>query len=328
MRAARRLIPAAAAAAVILWVRQGPTEPLTYTPHLETPGWTSGGPAVLIDDAHWNLGAGQTQLASLAALMRADGYRVLTDGNATRAEMLADAKIAVIVNPLGLLGLARRMVAPLGLAGWTFFDDDGLLTQEIETTLQWIDNGGSLLLAVDPAPIARGSRGLAARLGVGLHERPVVDGEAGPSQIVEAPPGGTALGTFGPSAVELPRAGASRTEGASAAGRPWAVAFDRGRGRVVVLGTSQVLKASVNAAVGIQDADHERLVRGALRWLARGDPLPSRRSTAEKSESLENRPQASSAWMRRNSRSSYRLLTLRGSPNPRAAVSGPTSASG
>lgn len=259
---------------MILWVRQGPTEPLTYAPHFETPGWTSDGPAVLIDDAHWNLGSGQKQLASLAALMRADGYRVLTDGNATRAEMLADAKVAVIVNPLGLLGLARRLVAPLGLAGWTFFDDDGLLTQEIETTLQWIDNGGALLLAVDPAPIARGSRGLAAGLGVGLREGVVVE-EGRRRQALDVSAGATLLRTFGPSARVVSSTDVRQAQGTSAAGGVWAAAFERGRGRVVVLGTSDVLRSSTDTATGIQDAGHERFVRDLLRWLARAGELPA-----------------------------------------------------
>ena len=48
-------------------------------------------------------------------------------------------------------------------------------TQEIETTIQWIENGGSLLLAVDEDPIARGSVALAARLGVALRRRLVID---------------------------------------------------------------------------------------------------------------------------------------------------------
>ncbi len=68
-----------------------------------TPGmWPAGeGPAVLVDNAHWNSATTSRGLAVSPSCSGADGYRVLPDGNSTRAEMLADADIGVVANPLG-----------------------------------------------------------------------------------------------------------------------------------------------------------------------------------------------------------------------------------
>ena len=278
------------------------------------PLWKADGPAVLIDDAHWNAGTSAGRLRAFAGLLVADGYTVLRAGNATRAEMLVDARIAVVANPLGVLGTSRRLAHAAGLGGLTFFDDDGLLTQEIETTLQWIENGGSLLLAADEQPFARGSQGLAARLGVTMRGRLVVDlghseghepsrlvfsrenGLLGSHPIVDGFPdapavnrvvtfGGQALGPpegaavllrLSTSATEVARAGDPPTTGQPVAGLAQAVAFERGRGRVVVLGDSHVLSAEAvpggpPTGLGWAGTNNERFVRYVMRWLSRRD---------------------------------------------------------
>ena len=146
-----------------------PTPPTS--PPFRPRRWPAGeGPAVLIDDAHWNGATGERGLAGFTTLLRADGYELLPAGNATRAEMLADARIAVVADPLGLSGWLRGLAARLGLPPLTALDDDALWVQEMETVVQWVENGGSLLIAVDEGPPARGVRGLAVRLGIDLHE--------------------------------------------------------------------------------------------------------------------------------------------------------------
>lgn len=316
IRAVRRLavlLALAGLGAAAVWTlaeRPGPS----YEGHIERPLFATDGPAVLIDDAHWNAGTAGGRLHALAGLLAADGYTVLPSGNATRAEMLVDARLAVIVNPLGVLGLARRVADRVGFGEAAFFDDDGLLTQEIETTVQWIENGGSLLFAVDEAPLARGSRGLATRLGIRLHERltldvghsdgadpaqlvfsrengllgahPIVDGwpDAPPvnrvvtfrGQAIEAGPGDAVLLRFSDSAAEVARAGEPPTSGQPVGGLAQAVALERGRGRVVVLGDSEVLSADDRAGgtpTGLAWAgtNNERFVRYILRWLSRKD---------------------------------------------------------
>lgn len=303
-----------AGAAYVAVRAAAPVETPAFGGTLAAPMWAADGPAVLIDDAHWNAGTAAGRLRAFAGLLAADGYRVLPGANGTRAETLADARISVVVNPLGVPGVARTWADRTGLADLAFFDEDALMGQEIETTLQWVENGGSLLLAVDPAPYARGSRGLAERLGVGLRGRLVVDvghaEPAGPSWLVfsrethllgahpildgtaELPPvnrvvafgvqaltppdGAATLLRFSPSAAEVNRDGDPPTSGQPVAGLAAAIAFERGRGRVVVLGDSHLMTIEATSTgapggLGWPGSHNERFTRAVMRWLSRRD---------------------------------------------------------
>jgi hypothetical protein len=301
--------------AALLWWRWPEQDPdAAYEPRAERPTWTTDGPAVLIDDAHWNSDTSAEGLTAFAALLGADGYRVLPDGNATRAEMLADARIGVVVNPRGLSGIARGVGAALGLPPLTFFDDEALWVQEMETTVQWVENGGSLLLAVDEGPPARGALGLAARFGVALRRRlvidlghseprtperlvfsrenhllgshPIVDGFPGApavnrvvtfgGQALVPPPDASILLLLGMSASERAEAGEAAADRLSVAGLAQAIAIERGRGRVVVLGDAAVITARVasdgqTVGLGWPGSNNERFARYIMRWLSRRD---------------------------------------------------------
>ncbi len=302
------------------WRDAAATGELAYRGTVEAPTWAADGPPVLIDNAHWNAATGTRGLVAFAGLLAADGYTVLPDANATRAETLADARIAVVANPLALSGLARRALDRVQLSHLTAFDDEALIGQEIETTIQWIENGGSLLLAVDEDPIARGSVDFAARLGVGLRRQLVIDvgnseprfperlifsrenGLIGAHPIVDGFPGAPAVNrvvTFGgqalvppesgaallilsPSAVAVARKGDPATSGEPVGGLAQAVAFERGRGRVVVIGDVALLTMSEvgdGQPMGLSWAgtNNERFVRYVMRWLSRrDDPRPTR----------------------------------------------------
>lgn len=285
-----------------------------YGGTVASPTWRSNGPAVLIDTAHWSDATAEGHLRGLADLLAADGYEVLPGANATRAETLADARIGVLANPLGVIGVARRAAGRVGLGHLAMFDDDALMLQEIETTVQWIENGGSMLIAADPDPYARGARGLAAALGVGMRQHltvdvghseprepswlvfsrendllgahPIVDGfpDAPPvnrvvafgGQALDPPDGGAVLLRLSPSAADVDRAGDPPTSGRSVAGLAMAVAFERGRGRVVVLGDTDLLTVAAPPAgppVGLTwpGSNDERFVRYIFRWLSRKD---------------------------------------------------------
>jgi hypothetical protein len=269
-----------AGTALFLWRALGssPAGP-PYASSVGAPTWPANGPAVLIDNAHWNDARADGRLTALAGLLAADGYRVLPGANATRAETLVDTKVAVIANPLGVVGAVRRWVTPIGIGDWPTFDDDALISQEIETTIQWIENGGSMLIAADPAPFARGVQGLTARLGVRVRGRlvvdvghaeardpswlvfsrentlvgshPIVDGcpDAPPvnrvvafgGHALEPPPDAAVLLRLSPSAAEVARAGDPPTSGQPVGGLALAVALERGRGRVVVLADTHLL---------------------------------------------------------------------------------------
>lgn len=298
-----------------------PVPPLdaSYDATIGAPTWPADqGPAVLVDNAHWNSATTARGLTAFATLLRADGYRVLPDGNSTRAEMLADARIGVVANPLGLSGELRGLVARLGLPPLTFFDDDALWVQEMETTVQWIENGGSLLVAVDEGPPARAVRGLAARLGLEVREgvvmdlgysepraperlvfsrengligqHPIVDGDAMHQAVnrvvsvggsaIAAPAGVDVLLRLSPSAVEVPRLGVSPTQGTPVAGLARAVAFERGRGRVVVVADTSLLTGLVDDeggtyGLGTEGTQTDRFARAIMRWLSRAGEAPA-----------------------------------------------------
>lgn len=303
-----------AGAGTAVWRGFAEAPGLPYQSTGAAPLFATDGPAVLVDAAHWNDGTRAGRLQAFAGLLAADGFLVLPEGNATRAEMLADARIAVVVNPLGVTGALRRVARGIGLDRLTILDDDALISQEVETTLQWVENGGSLLLAADESPLARGSQSLAERLGVRMRGRlvvdlghsdgheptrlvfsrenglvgthPIVDGyaDAPPvnrvvtfgGQALEGPPGSATLLRLSDSAAEVERAGAPPTTGQPVGGLAQALAFERGRGRVVVLGDSHVLTADVVAGgppTGLAWAgtNNERFVRYIMRWLSRLD---------------------------------------------------------
>lgn len=299
--------------AVAWWHWPVPPADAPYTAALAAPTWPAGqGPAVLVDNAHWNSATTGRGLTAFATLVRADGYRVLPDGNSTRAEMLADVRIGVVANPLGLSGVLRGLVARLGLPPLTFFDDEALWVQEMETVLQWVDNGGSLLVAVDEGPPARAVRGLAVRLGLEVREgvvidlghsepraperlvfsrengligrHPIVDGDSmhqavnrvvsvGGGAIV-APPGVDVLLRLSPSAVEVPQLGVSPAQGTPVPGLARAVAFERGRGRVVAVADTSLLTGllddrGVAYGLGAEGTQADRFTLAVMRWLAR-----------------------------------------------------------
>lgn len=322
MRRLVRLVAilAVTATAWLWWRDAAATGELAYRGTVAEPTWPAGGPAVLIDNAHWNAATAERGLVAFAGLLAADGYVVLPGANATRAETIADAQIGVVASPLGLSGLARRAASRVQLAHLAMFDDEALMGQEIDTTIQWIENGGSLLLAVDEDPIARGSADFAARLGVGLRRRlvidvghseprfperlvfsrengligthPIVDGFPGAppvnrvvtfgGQALVPPAGAAALLVLSPSATDVARKGDPATSGESVGGLAQAVALERGRGRVVVVGDVALLTMSEvgdGQPVGLSWAgtNNERFVRYIMRWLSRrDDPRPAR----------------------------------------------------
>jgi hypothetical protein len=165
--------------------------------------------------------------------------------------------------------------------------------------------------------MARGSVGLAARLGVGMRGRlvvdvghseprfperlvfsrengligahPIVDGFPGVppvnrvvtfgGQALVPPPGAATLLLLSPSAADVARKGEPTVDGEPVGGLAQAVAFERGRGRVVVLGDVALLTMSEvgdGQPTGLAWAgtNNDRFVRYVMRWLSRRDGAP------------------------------------------------------
>ena len=77
-----------------------------------------------------------------------------------------------------------------------------------------------------------------------------------------------------PSAVEVPRLGVSPADGTPVPGLARAVAFERGRGRVVVVADTSLLTTLVDAdgqpyGPGAEGTNNDRFVRYVMHWLAR-----------------------------------------------------------
>lgn len=258
---------------------------LGAVPAVATPAWSTDGPAVLVDDGHLNPFTTTAGLAPLAALLRADGYRVLADDNAGRAEVLRRPRVAIVAGALGPSGVMQSVLSGTGLERLTPLEGDAMLGSEVATLEAWVRNGGALLIAGDAGPAAGAMASLTARFGVTLSRgivvdpsrsvdghpsrlvftraaglpaaHPVLDGESAAVRVdrvvtdggpaLTPGPDATVLLQLGPSAVELASVEAPVAEGQPVAARAHAVALPWGRGRVVVLADAGLLTTELGA---------------------------------------------------------------------------------
>jgi hypothetical protein len=286
-----------------------------YLPVVERRTWPSGGPAVAIDDAHWNLQTASRGYGPFAKLLVADGYTVIEKGNAASREVLDAARIVVIANALGLRGLVRQTGQ---LAGFRLeaLAADAFTSIETGRLEAWVRDGGSLLLAADPTPASRAMQSLAQQFGVTMGDGFVYDPEHSESedrtvlvfsresrllgshaiihgshaadavrrvvtftgQALDGPAHATRLLVFSRTAFEAPRLEVRPTQGKPVGGMAQALAFEHGRGRVVVVGDASVLTSQVTTAVGGAErermglqwpnSDNERFARHIMGWLS------------------------------------------------------------
>ena len=269
---------------LIAWLRTVQQSDTAYVPSVTTPMWTTGGPAVAIDDAHWNGFTATRGYGPLNALLQADNYTVIQAGNVSSAEILANARVVVIANALGFRGVVRQagQLARVNLEGLAA---DAFSDSEVEQLDAWVQNGGALLIASDPAPAGRAIQSLAERFGVKMRDVMVFDPEHSerddPTAIIftregktlaEHPIAGLAgkgvvaerVVTFGGQALEGPldaiellmlagtayeleRPNGTAGERTAVAGLAQALALEHGRGRVVVLGDADLITSQVRA---------------------------------------------------------------------------------
>lgn len=125
-----------------------------WRPHVASPAYATAGPMILVDQGHGSVQTIEGRYAGFAALMRADGYRVVSGGDRLDAPgALNGVAVLVISNP------AR----PEDGARASAFDN-----AEIEAVSRWVEQGGALLLAADHAPHGAAAQALAARFGVSM----------------------------------------------------------------------------------------------------------------------------------------------------------------
>lgn len=303
----------------------------TYAPKVLRPAFTKRHPVVMVDEAHHNQFTIAGYYRPLAALLEADGLRVVPGSRPFSAASLAGCEILVVADACG----AERPEDP-----WA--RNPAFRPAECDAVYDWVRQGGSLLLVADSAPYASAMDSLARRFGVDMAKSYAVDtrrvdpemnnlgcilyrreqdmlGDHAilrgrdrseridrvvvfSGQSLAGPPGSRGLLELGTSAWDVPFTPDGRREtdpglrarmdttsvpknpgSIPALGRFQGLAFDLGRGRVVVLGDAAMLSAQFlvghearrrgkeRLPIGMNrpDLHNERFALNVVRWLGR-----------------------------------------------------------
>lgn len=265
------LIFAAAIALATNAGRAQQTPDLEYAPPIEHPAFPHDkGPVVAIDEAHGNFHTVDGRYRPFAELLRRDGFRLKGFNTLLSNDALKDIRVLVIANPLH----------PSNQGNWTLPTPCAYTSEEITAVLEWVRDGGSLLLIADhmPFPGAAGKlaeafgaefsngyartgnasqRGDIFKIGQGLIEGPITKGKPEDKPV-------TSIATFGGSAFKLPEGatpilvfgkGSISRETTKAPGitpgapevfiEGWSqgAVLERGKGRVAIFGEASMFSA-------------------------------------------------------------------------------------
>jgi len=277
-----------------------------WDPEISAPEFIAKHPRILIDEAHHN--ASTAGIAGrywpFARLLRADGYAVGRNKNAFTRARLDGVQVLVIANASGA---PKPQVFGMNLPHRTDKkrSEPAFTTAEIEAIRSWVEQGGSILLIADHAPFGEAAAGLSTALGVTMHkgfvevpdessdpllfsldngrlgDHPIIQGDKPGTAIqrvmtytgqsLDGPVEATVLLRLPGTAVEaVPEAD---TLTARPAGPAQGLAFERGKGRVVVLGEGAMVTAQVNRRVpygmNTPDNDNRQFVLNVMHWLSR-----------------------------------------------------------
>ena len=123
------------------------------------PAYTADHPSVLLDEAHFNIHTLDGSYRGLADLIEEDGYVVAPNTRPFAVHTLEGHNILVIVNARGGDNQPGRRREPA-------FSED-----ECDVVLDWVLQGGALLLIADHAPYGSAAQVLAQRFGVQIPRR-------------------------------------------------------------------------------------------------------------------------------------------------------------
>jgi hypothetical protein len=155
---------------------QAPTPDLVL-PTIADPAFAAGeGPVVLMDEGHFNAHIAEGSDRPFMEFLRRDGYRVSRLATLDR-DSLDAAQVLVIPMPLAernrIRGNADTFFDPQ-LTDFDLPNPSAFSREEIATIVDWVAEGGALLLMADHMPVAGAVSDLAAAFG--LHVR---NGHAG-----------------------------------------------------------------------------------------------------------------------------------------------------
>lgn len=136
----------------------------TYVPTVARPAFTKRHPVVMVDEAHHNHFTAGGYYRGLAALLEADGLRVVPGTQPFSPALLRTCDVLVVA---GALGDAR--------AGVPAARNSAFRPAECDAVRDWVREGGSLLLVADPAPYASAMDSLGRRFGVEMGKAFVLD---------------------------------------------------------------------------------------------------------------------------------------------------------
>ena len=280
----------------------------TFDTRVARPAWTRDGPRLLFDEAHHEFHRVDGRYRPFAELARHDGYRVTPNADTLSAAVLARGDLLVIANALGdddmSAPAASRPAFTAGeraaVAAWVRAGGALLLIADHapmgDAAKALAESLGVDMRAAYTADPERQEDGrvtiLHYRTGKGLaDEHPIVRGRdstervrhvvAFTGQSLSGPPGAVSLLTLSAKAEDLlihlgddPR-NVPKEKRRPAAGRSQGLAFELGKGRVVVLGEAAMLSAQLAGPAGfpmgmnVPGNDDRQFALNVLRWLTR-----------------------------------------------------------
>ena len=144
-----------------------------FRPPIEKPSHASGsGPAVLIDEGHFNFHTASGRYTAFADLLRRDGYVVRPSTGSFRSDTWRSGKVLVIANALHEENDRNDWKPPFRPA---------FTPEEVDAVRNWVAGGGRLLLIADHAPFDAAAATLASTFGVKFRDAATVGPDA--SQI-------------------------------------------------------------------------------------------------------------------------------------------------
>ncbi|MBK8924221.1 MAG: DUF4350 domain-containing protein [Saprospirales bacterium] len=139
----------------LLTAQQVPDTTFAYP--VAQPRFAAGsGPAVWLDEAHFNFHTLAGRYASFGKLLRQDGYQLTSNRLPFTPANLADCHILVIANALD----------STSNTAWVLPNRSAFSPAEIQAVRDWVFGGGRLFLIADHMPFAGSAQDLARAFGV------------------------------------------------------------------------------------------------------------------------------------------------------------------
>lgn len=268
-------------------------------PHFDVrvanPAFTKNYPRVLFDEAHNNNETTSGRYKPFANLLFDDGYHLAINRQPFTKQTLANAKILIIVDPLGSEDVDDDTAA-----------NAAFTEAECDAVFEWVRGGGALLLVLDKSPFASAAENLAKRLGIEMSKTETADAkntaaEFGRPDLIVYSRENKTLGdhpitngreqtervnrviVFGGQSLKGPadsetflklsETAVDNGKG-SAAGRAQGLAIRVGRGRVVAFADAAMLSAQLTGSdsrpfgMNVPDVDNRQLTLNVMHWLS------------------------------------------------------------